>query len=76
MPLGPILFLLYINDLPNATNSLPRLFADGTCLILSNPSFAQFEKNINRDLAKFPEGQNQSINNKSYQMPIAIVLPY
>ena len=32
--LGPLFFLLYINDLPNATNSLPRLFADDTCLIL------------------------------------------
>ena len=49
--LGPLLFLLYINDLPNATDSLPRLFADDTCLILSHPSFAQLEKNINQDLA-------------------------
>ena len=47
----PLFFLLYINDLPNATDSLPRLFADDTCLILSHPSFFQLEKNINQDLA-------------------------
>ena len=33
--LGPLLFLLYINDLPNAVQSVPRLFADDTCLLLS-----------------------------------------
>ena len=32
--LGPILFLLYINDLYNSTNCFPRLFADDTCLVL------------------------------------------
>ena len=33
--LGPILFLLYINDLPNASNFFARIFADDTVLSLS-----------------------------------------
>ena len=31
--LGPLLFLIYINDLRNVFNSTPRLFADNTCLV-------------------------------------------
>ena len=34
--LGPLLFLIYINDLRNVLNSTPRLFADDTCLLCSS----------------------------------------
>ena len=34
--LGPILFLLYINDLPKCSAFLTLLFADDTTLLLSN----------------------------------------
>ena len=47
--LGPLFFLLYINDLPNTISDLatPILFADDTSLIISNPDSSQFEKDIN-----------------------------
>ena len=46
--LGPILFLLYINDLENASNFSINLFADDTCLSLchSNLNELQFLSNI------------------------------
>ena len=34
--LGPLLFLVYVNHLPNSTTISPRQFADDTCLVLSS----------------------------------------
>ena len=49
--LGPLLFLLYTNDLNNSVNCLPRLFADHTCLIIDSPNLASLETEMNKDLA-------------------------
>ena len=45
--LGPLLFLLYINDLPNSVNSVPRLFADDTCLLVNLFSLDHLESKLN-----------------------------
>ena len=44
--LGPLLFLLYINYLPQITNDNSKidLFADDTSMIISNPNPLNFEK--------------------------------
>ena len=42
--LGPLLFLLYINDIPNSVNCTPCLFADDTCLLMGAPSINILEK--------------------------------
>ena len=53
--LGPILFLLGINDLNNSTNYLPRLFAVDTCLVLHSPDPNNLEHIMNNELRNVDE---------------------
>ena len=55
--LGPLSFLIYINDLAQISKDLvnPILFADDTCFIISNRDVHEFKMNVNLVL-------NESIN--------------
>jgi hypothetical protein len=46
--LGPLLFLLYINDLPKTINdkTIPILFTDNTSLLATSPNLNYFRVNI------------------------------
>jgi hypothetical protein len=50
--LGPLLSLLYVNDLPKVISDVsnPVLFADDTSLIITNSNTSRFEKGINKVL--------------------------
>ena len=60
--LGPLLFLIYINDLPNCLqHSYPIFFADDTTLLLDNISGEKLIEKGNADLVNI---QNWLISNK------------
>ena len=50
--LGPLLFLLYVNDLPSSSNFKATLFADDTLLQLSDCNIKKLEKRVNNELNK------------------------
>jgi hypothetical protein len=47
--LGPLLFILYINDITDDIQSLSRLFADDTSLLFSFSNMNEIEQRINSD---------------------------
>ena len=50
--LGPLLFILYINDIISDLESEPMIFADDTTLIASGPETEHTSSILNRDLTK------------------------
>ena len=58
--LGPILFLLYENDLPNVSKFETTLFADDTNLHQSNTSFQQLQIEVSKEINKVDEGMTKN----------------
>ena len=53
--LGPILFLLYVNDLPNVSNFKTILFADDANLTMSHSSIQTLQLLVNQEITKVDE---------------------
>jgi len=54
--LGPLFFILYINDLPGLIKDMraskPTLYADDTSIIITHPNFTIFKEEINSVIQK------------------------
>ena len=49
--LGPLLFLIYINDMPESVSSDLFLYADDSCLVFQHKDLKEIEKQLNKDFA-------------------------
>ena len=45
--LGPLLFLIYVHDMPQAVTSTLLLYADDSCILYQHKDVVQIEKRLN-----------------------------
>ena len=59
--LGPLLFLIYVKDMPEAVTSTLLFYIDDSCILYQHKEIVQFEKQLNEDFEKLC---NQFVDNK------------
>jgi len=60
-----LLFLIYINDIPNAVCTMPRMFANDTCLVIhaANPSHLHNKMNSElKNVAEWTQANKITVN--------------
>ena len=60
LSLGPLLFLLYIDDLPQMSQLSTTLFADDKLLSLSDANLSRLENRVNMQLQYIAQWLNQN----------------
>ena len=73
--MGPLLFLVYINDIPNALNSILRLFADDTCLVIHYANPDLLRNNITSELQKVHIWTNSNTITVNPQKTMTLIIP-
>ena len=74
--LGPLLFLIFINDLPHSVNCIPRLFADDTCPVFSAPTPSQLSSTMNKDLDNISKWFNLNILTVNPSKSNAVIISF
>ena len=66
---------MYINDIPNALNSIPRLFADDTCLVIHSANPGLLRNNIIKELQKVHIWTNANTITVNPQKTMTLIIP-
>ena len=51
--LGPLLFMIYVNDMPQAVTSTLLLYVDDSCILYQHKDVVQSEKRLNENFENF-----------------------
>ena len=70
--LGPLLFLIYVNDVADNMLTFCRLFADDNSIHYSSEKIDVIERNINRDLAELDKWSKKWLLNFNPQKTKAV----
>ena len=77
--LGPLLYLIYVNDLPNSLNSTPILYADDTCVLVEGSTLEELEIKINSEMNKISQWMQANLltinTNKTSIMVLQPTIP-
>ena len=65
--LGPLLFLLYVNDIPQAKKGSLFLYADDTCLTFQHENVKKIEDQLNLNFCTLWLAYQQQIKHTSGQ---------
>ena len=73
--LGPLLFLIYVNDIPNChLASDIILYADDTVIDYSSKSVRDLEHHINADLLQYNGKHYKQLHGTSMGSPVSVVV--
>ena len=73
--LGPLLYLIYLNDISNSLSCKSRLFAEGTCLAISSSSISDLKNWYNSELQHLYSWCSANKLQMSSMKPERVVIP-
>jgi len=73
--LGPLLFLIYINDISNVLRSTPPMYTDDTCLVIHASESNTLEEKINLELEKVYKWANANKITVNPQKSFYLIIP-